>query len=174
MAGHRTRRNGVKQETIDEINAVCNLLVTVASSVREDNDATLALHNHVELIKHYNHLRLATARIKEAREALAEMEEKLSREQIPDIFREQGIKTTTIEGVGRVTVSYRFSCSMLDKEQGLEWLRGNGHGGIIIETVNSSTLSAFAKSMLEESGAELPDAIFKTSTSPYTSITKVK
>jgi hypothetical protein len=164
----------VKQETIDELNAVCNLLVTVAGSVREDNDATLALHDHVKLVKHYNQLRLATARIKEAREALNEMEEKLSREQIPEIFREQEIKTTTIEGVGRVTVAYRFGCSMLDKEAGLEWLRGNGHGGIIIETVNSSTLSAFAKSMLEESGAELPDTIFKTSTSPYTSITKDK
>jgi hypothetical protein len=164
----------MQEDTVSAVNEICFQLQKVAEMVREDGDFTLALHNHVELIKHYNHLRLATARIKEAREALAEMEEKMSREQIPEIFREHGIKTTTIEGVGRVTVSYRFGCSMLDKEQGLEWLRGNGHGGIIIETVNSSTLSAFAKSMLEESGAELPDSIFKVSTSPYTSITKVK
>jgi hypothetical protein len=164
----------MQEDTVRAINEACFQLAKVAEMVREDNDYTLTQHNHVKLIKHYNHLRLATAQIKEAREALAEMEEKLSREQIPEIMREQGIKTTTIEGVGRVTVSYRFGCTMLDKEQGLEWLRGNGHGGIIIETVNSSTLSAFAKSMLEESGAELPDSIFKVSTSPYTSITKVK
>jgi hypothetical protein len=164
----------MQEDTVSAVNEICFQLQKVAEMVREDNDFVLAEHNHVKLIKHYNHLRLATAQIKEAREALNEMEEKLSREQIPDIFREHGIKTTTIEGVGRVTVSYRFGCTMLDKEQGLEWLRGNGHGGIIIETVNSSTLSAFAKSMLEESGAELPDSIFKVSTSPYTSITKVK
>ena len=164
----------MKQDTLDRLTYACGFLTGVAAAVREDTDAALALRNHVELIKHYNHLRLATAQIKEAREALNELEERLSREQIPEIFREQGIKTTTIEGVGRVTVSYRFGCSMLDKEAGLEWLRGNGHGGIIIETVNSSTLSAFAKSMLEESGAELPDTIFKVSTSPYTSITKVR
>ena len=164
----------MRQEIIERLEFVCGYLIGVAEAVREDTNATLALHNHVELIKHYNHLRLATARIKEAREALAEMEENLSREQIPEIFREQGIKTTTIEGVGRVTVSYRFGCSMLDKEAGLNWLRQAGHGGIIIETVNSSTLAAFAKSMLEEEGAELPDSLFKISTSPYTSITKVK
>jgi len=62
----------------------------------------------------------------------------------------------------------------LDKDAGLNWLRANGHEGIIIETVNSSTLSAFAKSQLEEEGVDLPDDIFKIGTSPYTSITKVK
>jgi hypothetical protein len=164
----------MKLITLERINHVCAHLIAVAGAVREDTDATLALHNHVELIRHYNHLRLATAEIKEAREALAEMEERLSRESIPDIFREHGIKTTTIEGVGRVTVSYRFSCSMLDKEMGLNWLRESGNEGIIIETVNASTLAAFAKTMLEEKGEELPTTIFKTGTSPYTSITKVK
>ena len=162
----------MREGTLDAIRAVCNHLVRVAEDVRQDGMDALETRDHVAIIKHYNHLRLATAAIKESREALAQMEEQLSREQIPDIMKEHGVKTITVEGVGRVTVSYRFSCSMLDKELGLDWLRNNGHGGIIIETVNSSTLAAFAKSQLQDHGADLPEDIFKTGSSPYTSITK--
>jgi hypothetical protein len=63
---------------------------------------------------------------------------------------------------------------MLDKERGFTWLRENEHEGLITETVNSITLSAFAKEMLEVNGTELPDDIFKVGTQAYTSITKAK
>jgi hypothetical protein len=164
----------MKTQTLDALESVCKGLIEVSGMVRADTNEVLPSRDHVEIIRHYDRLRLATARIKLAREALAGMEEELSRVQIPDVMAEHGVKTITIEDVGRVTVSYRFSCSMLDKDAGLMWLRANGHDGIIIETVNSSTLSAFAKSQLEEEGVDLPDEIFKTGTSPYTSITKVK
>ena len=164
----------MKQDTFDRLEYTCRLLDDVAGTIRDETNEVVPTRNHIEIIKHYNHLRIMVARIKEAREALNELEERLSREQIPEVMKEHGIKTTTIEGVGRVTVSYRFSCSMLDKEAGLEWLRQSGNGGIIIETVNSSTLGAFAKSKLEDDGEELPADIFKVGTSPYTSITKVK
>jgi hypothetical protein len=162
----------MREDTLDAINDVCNRLVRVAAMIREDGATVVPTRDHVKIIKHYNHLRLAAAAIKESREAISEMEEQLSREQVPEVMREHNVKTITIEGVGRVTVSYRFGCSMLDKELGLNWLRENGHGGLIIETVNSSTLAAFAKSQLQDAGQELPTNIFKTSTSPYTSITK--
>ena len=162
----------MREETIERLSHVCGLLTGIAGAVREDGDEVLHTNDHVKIIKHYDKLRLANALIKESREALAEMEESLSREKIPEVMRAHNVKTITIEGVGRVTVSYRFSCSMLDKEVGLDWLRNNGHGGIIIETVNSSTLAAFAKTQLQDEGQELPTDIFKTSTSPYTSITK--
>jgi hypothetical protein len=162
----------VKQDTIDRLNYACGLLQGIAGAIREDGDKALATGDHIQIIKHYDKLRLANALIKESREALAQMEERLSREDIPNTLREHGIKTITIEGVGRVTVSHRFGCSMLDKDAGLEWLRENGHGGLIIETVNSSSLAAFAKSLLQEQGEDLPSEIFKVSTNPYTSVTK--
>ena len=164
----------MKQDTLDRLNFVCGYLRGVAGAVREDTNEVLPTRDHVAIIRHYNHLRLAAAQIKLAREALADMEEDLSRRSVPEVMKEQGIKTINIEDVGRVTVSYRFSCSMLDKEAGLAWLRANGHEGIIIETVNSSTLSAFAKQLLEENGVDMPDNIFKVGTSPFTSITKAK
>jgi hypothetical protein len=71
-------------------------------------------------------------------------------------------------------VSQRWSASILDKELGHRWLHDNGHGGLIIPTVNASSLSAFAKDLMENEGKELPEHIFKTGRLTYTSITKAK
>ena len=161
----------MREETIQRLNVVCRELTKIAEMVRRDEKDILPTRDHIEIIKHFNSLRLANEAIKESRDALGEMADRLSREHVPNIMAEHNVRTITVEGVGRVSVGHRFSCSMLDKELGMDWLRNNGHGGLIIETVNSSTLGAFARSQLEE-GEELPNEIFKTSTSPYTSITK--
>jgi len=118
-------------------------------------------------------MREAASIIKEARTAISDMEEKMSRETVPETMRAHGVKTITVIGVGRVTISHRFSCSMLDKESGITWLKDTGNGGIVQETVNSSTLSAFAKDLIQNHGKELPNNLFKTSINPFTSITKV-
>jgi len=97
----------------------------------------------------------------------------LSREIVPEAMRANKVKTVTVDGIGRVTISHRYSCSMIDKEPAMDWLRSNGLEGIIIETVNSATLSATAKDMLLNEGKEMPPELFKTGTTPYTSITKV-
>jgi hypothetical protein len=169
----------MKDATLAFLDQVCTNLVSVATAIREETDALAGSGNHVDIIKHFNQVRLAAERIKESREAIKDMEDSLSTVIIPDVV--QKVREVTgekppfnIEGVGRVTVSYRFSCSMPDKNTGIDWLKNNGHGGIVQETVNSSTLSAFAKNMLEESGIELPPEIFKVGTKPYTSITKAK
>ena len=101
------------------------------------------------------------------------MEETLSRESVPEVMREHNVKTITIEGVGRVSLSNRWSASMADKTDGMEWLRKNGHGGVIQETVNAQTLGALAKE-LNADGVELPQPTFTTNVMTYTSITKVK
>lgn len=165
-------------ETQDYLNRVSNGMIKVAEMVRQDtNDALKA--DHVTVIKHFAAVRAAVETIKTARKALEEIEDNLSKNQIPDIVRALKEKTGekppfNIEGVGRVTVANRYSCSMIDKAAGFDWLRGNGHGGLITETVNSSSLSSFAKEYLEDKGMELPDDIFKVGTQSYTSITKAK
>ena len=164
----------MREETMQYLDRVCGGLQKAANMVREDGQEVLALNDHIELIWHYSHLRAATAKIKEAREALDKLEDAMSHEQIPTAMRDVGVKTVNIIGLGRVTVSYRWGCSMLDKDEGMNWLRNNGQEALIIETVNSSTLAAFARNLLEEEGIGLPEDIFKTSTYPFTSITKVK
>jgi len=148
-------------------------LTKVTMMVRTDTTDVVKLNDHVALIRHFNDMRIAMDQIKEARKALEEMTDHLSAIDVPDVMRNAGIKTTTIEGVGRVTVSHRFSCSILDKDKGYDWLRSTGNGSLITETVNSSTLAAFAKNKLEVEGVDLPPDLFKVGTNPYTSITKV-
>lgn len=169
----------MRDETADYLGKVVNGLVKVAAAVRADTDEVVGTGDHIAIIKHYNQIRIAAEQIKEAREAINDINDSLSKTIIPDVVANLKERTGekppfNIEGVGRVTVSYRFSCTMPDKEVGINWLKDNGHGGLVQETVNSSTLSAFAKDMLENEGVELPPDVFKVGTSPYTSITKAR
>lgn len=163
----------MRDGTLGELNTVCFNLVAITERVREETNEAVATNDPVQVIKHYDKVRLVTAQIKEAREALAKMEETLSREQVPAVMRAHNIKSTTIEGVGRVSLGTRWSASIPDKPTGFEWLRANGHGGVIQETVNAQTLGALAKELGTE-GIELPSPTFTTSVMTYTSITKAK
>ena len=162
----------MEDSTIFALSDVCTALTTLSERVRKETDEVVATQDHIKVIKHYDKLRYITALIKESREALQKMEENLSREKIPDVMRASNIRSTTIEGVGRVTLSRRWSASILDKIEGFNWLRKNNHGGVIQETVNAQTLGALAKELNDE-GVELPTPIFTTNILTYTSITKV-
>lgn len=161
----------MQQDTKHLLERVCNGMVKVAGLVRTDTVDALASNDYIDGIRHYVDVRAAVETIKTARKALEEIEENLSKNQIPDLMRSRDVKSVKIEGIGTVGITNRISCSLPDKDKGFEWLRGNGHGTLITETVNSSSLSAFAKEMIE-AGQELPEEIFKVSTSSYTSIRK--
>jgi|SoimicmetaTmtHPB_FD_contig_31_6313185_length_749_multi_2_in_0_out_0_2 hypothetical protein len=163
----------MNQQTIDNLAHACNILTQMTGLVRDETNEVVATDDHVKVIKHYDQLRQITALIKESREALSQIEEKMSREQVPDVLRAHNIRTITVEGVGRVSLGTRWSASMPDKAAGFEWLRGNNHGGVIQETVNAQTLGALAKELNAE-GTELPAPTFTTNIMTYTSITKVK
>ncbi len=162
----------MKQSTLQAINETCNSMIAVASAVRADTNEVASGNDHIAVIRHFDALRIAMEKIKEAREALQEMTDQLSRETVPEFMKRAGVKTLTLEGVGRVTVSHRYSCSMLDKDLGFKWLRTNDAGELIQETVNAQTLAAYAKNRLEQEGFAMPDDIFKVGAVTFTSITK--
>jgi hypothetical protein len=162
----------MKPTTLSGLDRITNDLEQIAGIIRQETAATVAMKDHVALIRHFADMREVMDRIKTAREALQEMTDALSAVHVPDIMREVGIKTINVEGVGRVTVSHRYSCSILDKPKGFEWLRDNDAGALVQETVNSSALASYAKRRLEEDGMDMPPDIFKVGTNPYTSITK--
>lgn len=149
------------------------LIQEAALAVNPDTNEVVARQDHVEIITHFDDLRILVASFKEARDSMQEIVDRLSTQSIPDVMQAMKVKTITLVGVGRCTVAYRYSCSMIDKEAGYQWLRDTGNESLIAETVNSSSLSAFAKNLIETEGKELPEAIFKTGSMPYTSITKV-
>lgn len=162
----------MKQENLEYLNRVVTGIQKVTQMVREDTRDAVATGDHVEIIRHYDQVRKAMDLIKEAREALEGMKDMLSKDQVPEAMRAAGVKTITVEGVGRVTISHRYSVSMIDKIVGHRWLEDHDMGDIIIPTVNAQTLSSSIREWGEAKGEEPPTDIFKVSTSAYTSITK--
>lgn len=162
----------MQEATRVRLNFICDQIQDLVRFVRDDTIAAVNTNDHVALIRHYAELDAGIDKIKEARKALDEIDEKLSREQVPDAMRVAGVKTTTVEGVGRVTIGFRWSCSLLDKPLGFEWLRKNGHGGLIQPTIAAQSLAAWAKHEVETSGKDLPDDVFKVGQMAYTSLTR--
>lgn len=95
---------------------------------------------------------------------------------IPEQFEQAGIPNVTIDEGFRIGLSTRILASIIPdkKEEAYQWLRDNDLGDIIGETVNASTLSATAKSLVEDQNKELPEDLFKVAYVPNTSVTKTK
>lgn len=112
--------------------------------------------------------------LNEARKEIYALLETLNKGTLPEMMQDSKTKTITLSNVGRrFTVSHRLSCSMLDKEKGVEWLIANGGDAIPKLTVNAQTLSSFAKARIEKQGLDMPEDLFKVSTVSQVSATKV-
>lgn len=157
-------------ETVGFLRRVCTDLKSVSAKIDIETSEVVATGDHIAIIRHFDHVRKAAELIKAAREELKDLEDRLSKDHVPEAMRAAGVKNVFVEDVGKVIISHRFSASMLDKELGMDWLRKNGGGDLIQPTVNAQTLGAWAKELLEAHNKELPPELFKTGTSPYTSI----
>ncbi|RPJ29581.1 MAG: hypothetical protein EHM33_00505 [Chloroflexi bacterium] len=99
--------------------------------------------------------------------------DKAKQETIPTMFKENGITSIAVDGYRYViSETVRASIPPASKEQAYEWLRENELEKLIIETVNSSTLAAEARRMIE-AGKELDPDLFNVYILPNTSVTKV-
>ena len=127
-------------------------LAQAMKEIKEELDTVS--ERRTELNKRYDHIRLA---------------------RIPEKMDEEGINTITLKDIGRLTLtSDVYAAIPSDKqEEAWEWLRENGHAGLIKETVHAGTLKAFAKAMLTK-GEVLPDDLFRITPFSRASITKIK
>jgi hypothetical protein len=84
---------------------------------------------------------------------------------LPKLFEHHGVDMVRIPELGRsFSIRQMTTASMLDKEQAMSWLRDNGHGDLIQETVNAGTLASFIRNMILEEGIEPPEEMFKVNT----------
>lgn len=92
---------------------------------------------------------------------------------IPAQMEEDGVDRISVAGVGRVslTADMHVSVKAEMKEKFYEWLRDNGRGSLLQETVNPSTLKAAVKGMYKN-GEEIPDDMLNVSPFTRASITK--
>lgn len=92
---------------------------------------------------------------------------------VPEAFEQAGVPNVPLDEGFRVGVSIRTVASVAtgQKSAAFIWLQENGAGDLIQETINASTLSAYAKQKGEKN-EDLPDDIFKVNLMPNASVTK--
>lgn len=95
---------------------------------------------------------------------------------LPELFERAGTTTVNLDEGYRVTVSQSIRASVREglKEAALAWLRANKLGDLVQETINASTLSAAAKTLVEDENRELDPDIFNVAVIPNTSVTRTK
>jgi hypothetical protein len=97
----------------------------------------------------------------------------LSEGVLPDRMDEEGIQTLKIKDVGRLQMTTDIRCAVpaANREPMKEWLIEHGHGSMVSETINASTLKAFVREMMKEN-KEWPEELLKVT--PYSRAVVVK
>lgn len=95
---------------------------------------------------------------------------------LPEMLEAEGVTSLPLAEGFRVGVNHRWAASIREgmKDQAYQWLREHKLDDIITSTINSSTLSATAKSLSEDDNIDLPDDLFNVAIIPNTSVTRTK
>lgn len=139
-------------------------------------DALKKEGNLTETCRAYKALKDAYEFLDSERKEVYKTLEEMSRAVIPEMLETAEVSNITLDyGEGlkyRFGKNQRLTASVLDKEAAMDWLPKNGGEGLIQPTINSSSLSSFAKEFVATKGKDLPSDIFKVGTMTVTSITK--
>jgi hypothetical protein len=95
--------------------------------------------------------------------------EHLRKRTFPNVSEESGTDTATVNITddyrGRVQMQPDLYVSVLNPLTAREWLRDNGHGDLIKDTINAESLKAALKYRIKNAQGTPPDTIFKIT--PY-------
>ena len=138
-----------------------------------DNEAQDVLTKDVaDILAILVEIRTMDENLKYVKKRFYDLYKRYKEEIVPTKFQEEGITSITVDGT-RFTVSQSSKTTIVggEKEAAYKWLRENGLEDLITNTVNASTLSATARSLLED-GVEMPEDCFKFHFFNNTSMTK--
>lgn len=155
----------MKPDTAAACEAALSAIDRAQALLDAEGRQAITLDDPAELVRTYGDLREQADALRESITRFSKMEQALSYDIIPGSFDRAGIENIRVTGYGLVSLVRKWSCSILEgkKEQGLQFVRDVGQGGMIIETIPAPTLGAWARKHTEDTGRELPDEIFKTS-----------
>lgn len=102
--------------------------------------------------------------------------ERFKKELMPEALDDSDQTNLSLRGGHQIVVTHKLYASIKAgmKEPAYEWLRANGLGDLIQETVNASTLSAAAKEEREEKNIDLPAELFNLMDEVSASVRNVK
>lgn len=150
-----------------QLRSVCDLysVEAVGDKMRAADIKTLAM-------VHQN-LNDLTDEIDEARKVLSKTYDWLRHSLMIDKMDDAGLESFSVAGVGRVYIQSSLNASIRAgaKEGAYEWLGDHGHGDLIQETVNSSSLKALAKAKIQDNDP-LPEELFNVSPKTFVVIQK--
>lgn len=128
----------------------------------------------IDAVREMHAVGAALEELKAKISALNVMYDALRLNVVPKKLEDAGVRSLTVEGVGRVTVTGDIYVSIPAEYKMLAYqhLRDTGHGGLIQDNINPSTLKAFCKTMIK-TGEEIPGDLFKVTPFSRASITKV-
>lgn len=114
-----------------------------------------------------------TDEIDEARKVLSKTYDWLRHSLMIDKMDDAGLESFSVAGVGRVYIQSSLNASIKAgaKEGAYVWLQDHGHGDLIQETVNASSLKALAKAKIQDNDA-LPADLFNVSPKTFVVIQK--
>jgi hypothetical protein len=94
---------------------------------------------------------------------------------IPERMEVEDTENVEFAGVGKLILTSDVYAAIpaAARDEAYEWLRDNGHGALIKDSVHNSTLKAFAKDMIRD-GAMLPEQLFSVKPFTRASLRKTK
>ena len=133
-----TERYSPAVRAAEDLDLLLQLVRLDTQTVVEDGDlATVAAH--------FQYVRDMAKALKDKASALTLHVESISREMLPTLFENAGMKSANFPGIGTVAINQRWSASMIIPDKAIQWLRYEGNGGVVRETVHHETLGAMAK-----------------------------
>lgn len=127
------------------------------------------------LVKLFSQARNASDTLEAGLKPIKGVTDQLKVSLIPEAFEREEIRTQTTVSGDRIGLSTRVVASVRAgaKEEAYKWLRDTGNESLIVETVNSSTLGSFARTMAEE-GKDLPEEMFNVMIRQEATLTRGK
>lgn len=125
--------------------------------------------NVAEIAAEIKKVKIFLEEAKEEKASLQKLYDILTLDIAPEIMEREETESSKISGVGTVSIRSDIwcSCTKENKDKLKKWLEENGHGSMITNDVNSSTLKAFVKEQIKE-GKEVPSDIVKVT--PYSRV----
>lgn len=114
--------------------------------------------------------------MKDGAKPITEICNEFKLQKIPEAYEAAGISTLTLDSGDRVSLSERVLAAVKGgmMEAAIKYLRSNKKTKeLVIQTINASTLSAYAKTLLEQN-LELPDSLFNVTVQTAASLTRGK
>jgi len=156
--------------TFEDALRVLNDLGTHLSASIDDIEKTGDLQT---LLRAFYRAKIGYKSLEEALKVIYHLKDRLDKNVVPQRIEDSGFDKVQVAAIGQSFYPLvKYSASIIDKSKGFDWLRANGAGELITETVNAGTLASFCKDMIENENKEPPSDIFIVTPYKITGISK--